>query len=95
MPSSVAFHQGCPVCGRTVRIGIHLLGSRVYCQHCGGGFRASDPSLGDAGPGPTERPQPELVDDLLQRAERLLEEASGWRRQDGLSRPASVESRCQ
>lgn len=99
MTSSVAFHQGCPVCGRTLRIGIHLLGSRVYCQHCGGGFRACDPSLGAACPEEAERPQPELVDELLERAALLLERRGDRGRQGrevgASSRPASIESRCQ
>jgi hypothetical protein len=72
MPSSVSFHQGCPVCGRTLRIGIHLLGSRVYCQHCGGGFRACDPQLAAGGPEPVDRPQLEFVDELLERADLVL-----------------------
>ena len=28
-----------------LRIGVRLLGQRVYCQHCGGGFRATDETL--------------------------------------------------
>ena len=47
MSDSVYYHQGCPVCGRMLRIGVHLLGQRVYCQHCGGGFRATDETLED------------------------------------------------
>ena len=45
MSDSVYYHQGCPVCGRMLRIGVRLLGQRVYCQHCGGGFRATDETL--------------------------------------------------
>ena len=45
MIDSVYYHQGCPVCGRMLRIGVRLLGQRVYCQHCGGGFRATDETL--------------------------------------------------
>jgi hypothetical protein len=30
-----------------LRIGVRLLGQRVYCQHCGGGFRATDETLED------------------------------------------------
>lgn len=70
MHSPVFFHQGCPVCGRTLRIGVQLLGSRVYCQHCGGGFRASDASL--TGEQADERPSPTVVDKLLERAEMVL-----------------------
>jgi C4-type Zn-finger protein len=71
MHSPVFFHQGCPVCGRTLRIGVQLLGSRVYCQHCGGGFRASDASL--AGDQAEERPSPTVVEELLERAEMMLQ----------------------
>ena len=28
-----------------LRIGVRLLGQRVYCQHCGGGFRATDEAI--------------------------------------------------
>ena len=72
MHSPVYFHQGCPVCGRTLRIGVHLLGSRVYCQHCGGGFRASGPSLADAA-NSNDRPSLSVVDELLERAELMLQ----------------------
>lgn len=71
MHSPVFFHQGCPVCGRTLRIGVQFLGSRVYCQHCGGGFRASDASLTDESAG--ERPSRTVVDELLERAELVLQ----------------------
>ncbi|MDA1040289.1 MAG: response regulator [Planctomycetota bacterium] len=71
MHSPVFFHQGCPVCGRMLRIGVQLLGSRVYCQHCGGGFRASDASLADENAG--ERPSRTVVDELLERAELVLQ----------------------
>ena len=47
MSDSVYYHQGCPVCGRMLRVGVRLLGQRVYCQHCGGGFRATDEALED------------------------------------------------
>jgi hypothetical protein len=50
---------------------VMLLGRRVYCQHCGGGFIASD-SSGH----PKERSQESLVDDLIERAERVLQRSS-------------------
>jgi hypothetical protein len=69
--SSVFFHQGCPVCGRRLEIDVALLGAKVYCQHCGGGFVAMDSSLL---PG-----QGEVVtaraDELLARADELLAQA--------------------
>ncbi len=40
--NSVCYHQNCPVCGRNLRIRVMLLGRLVYCQHCGGGFTATD-----------------------------------------------------
>lgn len=43
--TTVHFHQSCPVCGRQLRVRVSLLGQRVFCQHCGGGFVASDPEL--------------------------------------------------
>jgi hypothetical protein len=72
MNSPVFFHQGCPVCGRTLRIGVHLLGSRVFCQHCGGGFLASDASLA-RDQQPDDRPSLSVVDELIERAELMLQ----------------------
>jgi hypothetical protein len=50
----VCYHQNCPVCGRNLRIRVMLLGRLVYCQHCGGGFTATDtcerPSAACEGP---------------------------------------------
>lgn len=74
MTSAVFFHQSCPVCGRTLQIRVHLLGRRVYCQHCGGGFVARDAALGPADPG---RRAIEAVDDLLERASALLQTTGG------------------
>jgi hypothetical protein len=52
--NSVCYHQNCPVCGRNLRIRVRLLGRLVYCQHCGGGFTATDareePSAACEGP---------------------------------------------
>jgi hypothetical protein len=44
MNTVVHYFQSCPVCGRALRIRVSLLGKHVYCQHCGGGFRATDPA---------------------------------------------------
>jgi len=66
----MSFHQGCPVCGRLLNIGVTLLGKRVYCQHCGGGFIAADAACGAVG----ERSR--RIDDLLERAEAALQEAA-------------------
>lgn len=67
----VSFHQGCPVCGRLLNIGVTLLGKRVYCQHCGGGFIAADASCGCA----AEPSQDRRIDDLIERAEAALQQA--------------------
>lgn len=67
-PNDVFFNQPCPVCGRQLHIRVQLLGRRVYCQHCGGGFTAVGESLG----GPPAR---DRVDELLARAAEALERA--------------------
>lgn len=85
MSSPVYFHQGCPVCGRTLRIRVTLLGRRVYCQHCRGGFVATDATMGSTPPSP-ERVPDRMVDELIERAEAMLQQAaaaeprgdSGW-----------------
>lgn len=70
----VFFHQSCPICGRTLQIRVHLLGRRVYCQHCGGGFLALDESLQQRDGG--ERVDAK-VDELLERAALALEQTDG------------------
>lgn len=75
MIQDVHYHQPCPVCGRSLRIGVTLLGRRVYCQHCGGGFVASDPTLGEA----TDHRvavRDAAVDRLLEQAAVLLEQTA-------------------
>jgi len=76
MVENVAFLQPCPVCGRTLRIGVMLLGRRVFCQHCGGGFVAADPALGppsDASASSAGRDA--AVDRLLEQAAFVLEQS--------------------
>ncbi|MFM8704026.1 MAG: hypothetical protein ACKOHG_09190 [Planctomycetia bacterium] len=70
--SPVCYHQNCPVCGRSLQIRVQLLGRRVYCQHCGGGFVASDAVSGEKIPRPTDRPQAAIVDELIERAAVML-----------------------
>ncbi|MFM7207850.1 MAG: hypothetical protein ACKO4T_14405 [Planctomycetaceae bacterium] len=71
--SRVYFHQGCPVCGRRLEIDVSLLGRTVYCQHCGGGFAAMDPSLAAS---PAQRPSTHArVDALLEQAALVIEQA--------------------
>jgi len=68
----VCYHQSCPVCGRNLRIRVMLLGRRVYCQHCGGGFIASDTCEGTSTPPVAKRPQSAIVDELIERAAVML-----------------------
>jgi hypothetical protein len=68
----VCYHQNCPVCGRNLRIRVRLLGRRVYCQHCGGGFVASDAAIGTGISPVAERPQSAIVDELIERAAVML-----------------------
>lgn len=70
----VFFQQGCPVCGRRLEIDVNLLGRRVYCQHCGGGFVAMDPSLTTAAA--PVAPAGKRVDALLEQAALVLEQAA-------------------
>jgi DNA-directed RNA polymerase subunit RPC12/RpoP len=64
----VAFHQGCPVCGRRLEIDVALLGAKVYCQHCGGRFIAMDESLGVR----ADAAVADRADELLAQAATLL-----------------------
>jgi len=68
----VCYHQSCPVCGRSLRIRVLLLGRLVYCQHCGGGFTATDGCAGNVARDLEARPQSTIVDELLERAAVLL-----------------------
>lgn len=78
----VFFGQACPICGRMLRISVMLLGRRVYCQHCGGGFVAADESLagGTAPVADRSRACDEAVDALLAKADAVLARAGGGRR---------------
>jgi hypothetical protein len=73
---NVFFHQGCPVCGRRLEINVALLGRRVYCQHCGGGFVALDESLGGTPVANAVSDTALKVDALLERAALVLEQAA-------------------
>jgi hypothetical protein len=89
--NSVCYHQNCPVCGRNLRIRVMLLGRLVYCQHCGGGFTATDACEGTstACEGAStdcegtstrpaaNRPQSAIVDELIERAAVMLGLTSG------------------
>jgi len=72
----VHFFQSCPICGRSLRIRVTLLGKKVFCRHCGGGFPARDgaPVVAVAIDG-ASCPEPSLaerVDLLLARASLVL-----------------------
>jgi transposase len=75
MSRDVYFHQHCPVCGRMLQVKVSLLGRRVYCQHCGGGFTAMDEQLQPAD-GRSCRTAADRADELLRRAALMLAEAS-------------------
>ena len=68
----VCYHQNCPVCGRNLRIRVMLLGRRVYCQHCGGGFIATDVCAGGTTVRVPQERQSAIVDELLERAAVVL-----------------------
>lgn len=71
MPQNgVSYHQSCPVCGRSLIVNVRLLGRRVYCQHCGGGFLASDPA--NSSVHESEHARQRRVDELLRTAARRL-----------------------
>lgn len=78
------FFQSCPICGRSLRIRVTLLGKKVYCRHCGGGFPARDgvAGAGMATLGATCSGEPSLqerVDLLLARASDVLARAGAER----------------
>ena len=75
--NSVCYHQNCPVCGRNLRIRVRLLGRLVYCQHCGGGFTATDACDGPSTAPAANRPQSAIVDELIERAAVMLGLTSG------------------
>lgn len=88
MRNDTTFRQNCPVCGRALQVSVMLLGRRVYCQHCGGGFTALDESMRPRATGGGSMPL-EAVDRLLARASLTLErsaapEATEWRRSNNV-----------
>jgi C4-type Zn-finger protein len=72
MENSVHFYQHCPVCGRSLRIRVTLLGETVYCQHCGGGFTSRDESTTEVRGADMTPPIAVKVEDLLARATLVL-----------------------
>jgi C4-type Zn-finger protein len=82
MSRDVYYHQHCPVCGRLLQIRVNLLGQRVYCQHCGGGFRALDEQM-QLGSGEPSRSAADRADELLRQAALVLEQAGCEEQQVG------------
>lgn len=89
MNTAVHYYQPCPVCSRALRIRVSLLGKHVYCQHCGGGFRATDPATRQSTGGHAAAARTALAgaedrpaafapgaDDLLERVEVVLRRAA-------------------
>jgi len=74
MSRDVYFNQQCPVCGRMLEVRVSLLGQRVYCQHCGGGFIALDEPQASTSHRPEWRAT-DRVDELLERAALMLQRA--------------------
>lgn len=75
MSSSTYFFQGCPTCGRRLRIRVEYLGKRVVCQHCQGSFVASDPAN-------LRRDRAEYDSGLLRVADELLQSVAERRPPD-------------
>jgi hypothetical protein len=42
------FYQGCPVCGRSLRIPVQHFGRRMSCSHCQGQFQTGEPAASAA-----------------------------------------------
>ena len=71
-----------------LRIGVRLLGQRVYCQHCGGGFRATDETLEDDEGAfrAVSQLQEERIEMLLERASEAIVNST----EDGQSQEEDV-----
>lgn len=74
MSQPVYYHQHCPVCGRMLQVRVNLLGQRVYCQHCGGGFVALDEQMAADSRAP-QRSVADRAEELLERAAMVLGQA--------------------
>jgi hypothetical protein len=58
-----------------LQIRVQLLGKRVYCQHCGGGFVALDEHMVSSSGG-VLKSAADRADELLERAALVLEQAA-------------------
>jgi hypothetical protein len=73
----VHFFQSCPICGRSLRIRVTLLGKRVFCRHCGGGFPARDGASTAGAMTPDASLSREVAEpSLAERVDHLLARAS-------------------
>lgn len=70
MPRNTYFVQECPTCGRNLQVRVEYLGKQVVCQHCSAKFAACEP-------GSEAYSQHNSSLSLLERAEHLLQTASG------------------
>ena len=71
------FFQSCPICGRSLRIRVTLLGKKVYCRQCGGGFPARHGAAGvGAATHGTSLSKPAAEPSLEERVDLLLARAS-------------------
>jgi len=57
-----------------LQVRVNLLGQRVYCQHCGGGFVAMDEQMRPAA-ATDEQTVANRADELLEQAALLLQQA--------------------
>jgi len=57
-----------------LQVRVNLLGQRVYCQHCGGGFVAMDEQMRPAAAA-DEQTVANRADELLEQAALLLQQA--------------------
>ena len=80
MPGSTYFTQECPTCGRRLQIRVDYLGKNVICQHCRGQLLALDASS-------NRYPDSPPAEDLLRRADELLETAQREKEPSRASRP--------
>jgi hypothetical protein len=80
MANSTFYVQSCPTCGRRLQIRVEYLGRQVVCQHCQGKFVAADPAN-------RRCDCPEFGNELLRRADELLESVAQRRSSARISHP--------
>jgi DNA-directed RNA polymerase subunit RPC12/RpoP len=80
MPGPTYFTQECPTCGRRLQIRVDYLGKKVVCQHCRGELLALDASS-------NRYPESRPAENLLRRANKLLDTAHREKESSYASRP--------